>query len=116
MFQNQIDEKCSDDPDTSRTYSKHAKYFESVEKWDKAVTCYKHALYWNNRIDSLKISLSRALLNCGDYDEALIYTQHVLDRVNTQYLQGVPKSLNVSTGSNNIDKIIGTPRPDSLPL
>ena len=72
---------CTDNPDRSLTYRKQAEYFCSVEKWEAAVDCYKKAIDLDNREDILTICLSRALLNSGQYNEALICIEQVLNLV-----------------------------------
>ena len=79
IFQSEV--VCTDDPDRSLTYRKQAEYFCSVEKWEAAVDCYKKAIELDNREDILSICLSRALLNSGQYNEALIIIEQVLNLV-----------------------------------
>ena len=78
-FQSEV--VCTDDPDRSLTYRKQAEYFCSVEKWEAAVDCYKKAIELDNREDILSICLSRALLNSGRYNEALLIIEQVLNLV-----------------------------------
>ena len=71
--------KSTDEVQRSKTYKKQAEYFETLKEWDKAVSFYKKAVDWSQKADMF--SLSRALFNCGNYDESLMYTEGVLEVV-----------------------------------